>query len=534
MTSSLTIFQTIMSLCQLHYAKAFDMDAKNHFLTSPKLKEQTLLAAIDIGSNSFRLEIGRLDHGHIERVEYIKEAVRQGADLDEDRNLSQESIDRGIRCLARFGERLQGFESSQVRAVATQTLREANNQEVFLKLAKKALGFEVEVISGVEEARLIYQGVSRFLPQSNEKRLVIDIGGRSTEFIIGQGFNANQTASLHVGSVAWSLKHFGNQIFTENAMMRAQIAAESIFDTLGSSFHQKHWDIAYGASGTVGAISDILFLYGRPVDTITREGLYWLREELLRAKSVDKLRLNGLKEERKSVIAGGLSIMLGIFDFLAIDQLNVAKGALRHGLLYDMMARDHDIVDLRNASVMRLAKKFSVDEVHAERVAEVAGKLFSKVTESFNDVQEALQTHALKLRWASLLHEIGSMISPIDAHLHGAYIIDHTEPPGFSQSELHRLSLLISGHRAKLKRLQAFFPDEIFVFQLISLRLAVILCHARQSPNLRGIQLARVGNAIVLTLPKNWAERFPQSFYLLDEERLVWQKTFWQFQINIE
>ncbi|MBC7698167.1 MAG: Ppx/GppA family phosphatase [Bacteroidia bacterium] len=495
--------------------------------------DKSLLAAIDLGSNSFRLEIGRLDSGHIERIEYIKEAVRQGGDLDEDRNLTPESIERGLRCLARFAERLQGFEATHVRAVATQTLREANNRDVFIKLAKKALGFDVEVISGVEEARLIYQGVSRFLPQSNDRRLVIDIGGRSTELILGQGFTSNHTASLHVGSVAWSLKHFGHGEFTENAFTRAEIAAESIFDTLGVNFSHKHWDVAYGASGTVGAIADVLVQYGRPVDTVTKEGLYWLREELLRAKSVDKLRLLGLKEERKAVIAGGLSIMLGVFDFLNIETLNVAKGALRHGLLYDMLARDNEMIDLRNASVQRLARKFDVDEAHGTTVAEVSCKLFDKITEDIQFANGERESHARKLRWASMLHEIGSIVSPIDAHLHGAYILEHAEPPGFAQSELHCLSLLILGHKGKLKRLEADFSDRIFVMQLACLRLAVILCHARQMPNLRGIYLQYLGNKITLSLPKSWPEKYPQSYYLLDEEVLVWQKTNWLFALNI-
>ncbi len=494
--------------------------------------DKTLLAAVDLGSNSFRLEIGQLDSGHIQRVEYLKESVRQGGDLDEDRNLTQEAIERGLRCLARFGECLQGFEPSHVRAVATQTLREANNRDVFLKLAKKALGFDVEVISGVEEARLIYQGVSRFLPQSNERRLVLDIGGRSTEFILGQGFTSHHTASLHVGSVAWSLKHFGRGEFTENAFTRAEIAAESIFDTLGVNYSNKHWDIAYGASGTVGAIADVLMQYGRPVDTVTKEGLHWLREELLRARSVDKLRLLGLKEERKAVIAGGLSIMLGLFDFLNIETLNVAKGALRHGLLYDMLARDNEMADLRNASVQRLARKFNVDEAHAATVAEVAGKLFDKITEDIHFAFGERESHARKLRWAGLLHEIGGMVSPIDAHLHGAYILDHAEPPGFAQSELHCLSLLILGHKGKLKRLEADFSDRIFVMQLACLRFAVILCHARQMPNLRGIQLHYFGTKITLTLPKSWPEKYPQSYYLLDEEILVWQKTTWLLDLN--
>jgi len=498
---------------------------------TPIPADKALLAAVDLGSNSFRLEIGRLDGGQIQRVEYIKEAVRQGGDLDEDRNLTPEAIERGLRCLARFGERLQDFDASHVRAVATQTLREANNRDVFLKLAKKALGFDVEVISGVEEARLIYQGVNRFLPQSAEKRLVIDIGGRSTEFILGQGFESLHTASLHVGSVAWSLKHFSTGEFTEKSFSRAEIAAESIFETLGVNFNRKHWDIAYGASGTVGAVADVLVQYGRPVDVVTKEGLYWLREELLRTRYVDKLRLNGLKEDRKPVIAGGLSILIAVFEFLQIETLNVAKGALRHGLLYDMLARENDMLDLRNTSVHRLARKFDVDQNHAATVADVAVKLFEKISENINFAQGEQQLHARKLRWAAQLHEIGSMISPIDAHIHGAYILEHTEPLGFAQSELHCLSLLILGHRAKIKRLEADLSDRIFVMQLLCLRLAVILCHARKKPNLRGIQLQSSDSLFVLTLPNSWAGKYPQSYYLLDEETLAWQKTNWRFEI---
>jgi len=452
--------------------------------------------------------------------------------LDENRNLTAESMERGIRCLARFGERLQGFETSHVRAVATQTLREANNRDVFIKMAKKALGFDVEVISGVEEARLIYKGVSRFLPQSSDRRLVIDIGGRSTEFIIGQGFTSQHTASLHVGSVAWSLKHFSTGEYTEKAFTRAEIAAESIFETLGTHFNHEQWDIAYGASGTVGAVADVLVQYGRAIDTVTKEGLYWLREELLKTKHVDKLKLLGLKEDRKPVIAGGLSILIAIFDFLNIETLNVAQGALRHGLLYDMLARDNEMVDLRNASVQRLARKFDVDETHAKTVADVAEKLFEKISEDIHFAPGEQQVHARKLRWAGLLHEIGCAVSPIDANLHGAYILEHTEPAGFSQSELHCLSLLTLGYRGKLKRLEADFSDRIFVMQLCCLRLAVILCHARQMPNLRGFQLNFNQNHIQLNIPKTCPQKFPQSYYLLDEEASAWQKIYWRFEIT--
>jgi exopolyphosphatase/guanosine-5'-triphosphate,3'-diphosphate pyrophosphatase len=319
---------------------------------------------------------------------------------------------------------------------------------------------------------------------------------------------------------------------TENAFTRAEIAAESIFDTLGSNFNNKHWDVAYGASGTVGAIADVLYQYGRPIDTITKEGLYWLREELLRAKHIDKLRLLGLKEERKAVIGGGLSIMLGVFDFLNIETLNVAKGALRHGLLYDMITRDNEMLDLRNESVLRLARKFDVEEAHAKTVASVSEKLFEKISENVQFAPGEQQIHARKLGWASFLHEIGCIVSPIDAHLHGAYILEHAEPAGFAHSELHCLSLLILGYRGKLRRLEADFSDRIFVMQLICLRLAVIFCHARQMPNLRGFHLHYSDNNIRLSLPKYWPEKFPQSYYLLGEETLAWQKINWHFEIT--
>lgn len=495
--------------------------------------EQTLLAAIDIGSNSFRLEIGRLDHGLLQRIEYIKEPVRQGADLDEDGNLSEASIERGVRCLSRFGERIKGFKSKQVRAVATQTLREAKNSGHFLSLAKKALGFEVEIISGVEEARLIYQGVSRFLPQSDEKRIVVDIGGRSTEWIIGQGFEASQTASLHVGSVAWSLQHFADQTFSEKAFRRAQVAAQSVFETLGEQFDNHHWEVAYGASGTVGALADILSHYGAPADTITRDGLLWLKSELIKAKTTDKLRIDGLKDDRKPVIGGGLSIMIAVFDFLQIDTLKAAKGALRHGLQYDMLDSDIHRLDLRNTSVVHLMKKFHVNQHHANHVATIADTLFKQLSKKSKRSTESLDQQQSQLKWACLLHEIGAAVSPVNAHKHGYYIIDHTEPPGFSQNELHTLSLLILCHRFKLKKRPIDFDDLAFMTQLICLRLSVIFCHTRTLPSINDIALTDSGDhQFTLKLPDNWPEQYPQSYYLLEEEKTAWQKVGWKLSLK--
>ena len=496
----------------------------------------TLLAAIDLGSNSFRLEIGRHENGLVQRVDYIKETVRQGADLDENRNLKPEAIERGLKCLARFGETLKGFPRQNVRAVATQTLREARNRDVFLKLAQKALGYEVEVISGVEEARLIYQGVSRLLPQSNEKRLVIDIGGRSTEFILGHHLIAETTDSLRVGSVTWSLKYFPDGILSEKNFQRAEIAAESFLDAVADGYQKQFWDIAYGASGTIGAIAEILAYAGFEENIITHNGLIWLRTQLIKAKSIEKLDLAGLKDERKAVIAGGLSVLIGVFDLLKLDQLTVAKGALRHGLLYDMVPQGNDAAkDLRNTSINNLVTRFGVNKAHAANVAKVALVFFNSLTLGIVDDEETLQNLRRlkqKLSWAALCHEVGSAISHTESQKHGAYIVDNTELMGFAQSELHRLSLLVLGHSGKLKKLEADFNDEGFIYQLISLRLAVIFCHSRNYPVLKNITFERAENTFLLGLPSAWQQAFPQTSYLLEEEILAWQKTNWSLVIS--
>ncbi|MBX9935279.1 MAG: exopolyphosphatase, partial [Burkholderiaceae bacterium] len=316
------------------------------------MQNATLLAAVDLGSNSFRLEIGRFEHGHIQRVEYLKETVRQGNGLDEDRNLTPEAMQRGWDCLARFAERLTDFPRAQVRAVATQTLRDARNREIFLQRAIQILGHPIEVISGPEEARLIYQGVSRMLPQSDERRLVVDIGGRSTELILGQGFTAHTVASFRVGSVAWSSRYFDHGNFTPQAFHTAEIAAKAVLDEALVSYHPSTWEVAYGSSGTVGAVGDILAAAGYlPAGTITREGLDWLQERLLRAQNADRVRLDGLKDERRAVIGGGLSVLRALFDLLDIRQMQVAQGALRQGALYDLIDREQPETDLRSSTV---------------------------------------------------------------------------------------------------------------------------------------------------------------------------------------
>ena len=497
------------------------------------MQNGTLLAAVDLGSNSFRLEIGRLDHGRIHRTEYLKETVRQGNGLDSDRNLTGEAMQRGWDCLARFGERLAGFKKAQVRAVATQTLREARNRDEFLTKAHKILGFPIDVIPGREEARLIYQGVAHLLAQSDERRLVVDIGGRSTEMIIGQGLNPRLTESYRVGSVAWSMKYFAEGQFTPRAFESDEIAAKAVLEEAINSYRAGTWDVAYGSSGTIGAVSDVLGVNGFSPGIVSQDGLDWLLERLIKAQSADRLKLDGIKEDRRAVIGGGVSVLRAVFGLLGIREMQAAQGALRHGVLYDLLDREQETTDLRSTTVQRLSAKFNTDEEQARRVSKVARHLFMMSCA----VQPAsgLERLQRKLEWAAQLHEIGCQISHSDYHKHGAYILDNADAPGFSQPELHRLSQLVLGHRGKLKKLELNFADGIFIQQLLCIRLAVILCHARREPDLKDMQLQsgdETAKVFTLRCRPGWAANFPQSAYLLREEVLAWQKTPWNLLVH--
>ena len=491
------------------------------------MQTPSLFAAVDLGSNSFRLEIGQLDKGHLRRVEYIKETVRQGNGLDADRNLTPEAMERGWDCLARFGERIAGFRASQVRAVATQTLREARNRDVFLERAGCLLGFPIEVIAGREEARLIYLGVAHLLPFSNERRLVVDIGGRSTEIILGQEMEARTLESYRVGSVAWSMKYFPDGCWSPAAFKAAEIAAQAVLDEALSFYTRDQWDKAYGSSGTIGAVADVLSHAGWPAGIITREGLDWLKDRLLKAQKPEHLRLEGIKEDRRPVIGGGLAVLRAVFELLNIDEMHAAQGALRHGALFDLLDRESPVADVRSSKVDWLARRFSTDAKQAERVHKVAQALF-KPMQAHADADD-LARHLRKLQWAAQLHEIGLQISHSEYHKHGAYILDNTDLPGFTLDELHRLSQLVLGHRGKLRKLGAELQDALFVQQLMALRLAVLLCHARRDPDLSCLQIEcqLQRRTFRLKLSASWTEQWPQSNHLLREETLAWQKTGW-------
>ena len=513
---------------------------KRHVLAPKMPKTQRRLAAVDLGSNSFRLEVGYVEHGRFYRTEYLKEAVRQGNGLDDNKNLTTQAMERGWDCLARFGERLAGFEAGDVRAVATQTLREAHNQDEFLTRGQELLGFPIDVISGLEEARLIYQGVAQTMPDGQERRLVIDIGGRSTELILGQGFAPKQMGSYRIGSVSWSMQFFPDNRFSRSAFQNAETAAKAVLEEALNTYRRDAWDITYGTAGTVGSVCDVLSAAGGPADCVTRDGLDWLQDQLLKAKSADQLNLAGLKDDRRALIGAGLSILRAIFELLEIDQMQMASAGLRHGLLAELMGRPADSMDLQTRSVQRLANKFEVDADQAERVGKVAQFLFDQIYPC-TAMSEGLKADwsseklLIEINWAAQLHEIGSHIAHTDSHKHGHYIIGNSDATGFTMPELHRLSLLVLGHRGKLRKLIAHLYEANFLRQLLALRLAVILCHARRDPQLQGLTLIADNHSLqgfVLGFRAGWDKAFPQSAHLLREEMLAWQKTPWSLTIN--
>ena len=487
-----------------------------------------LFAAIDLGSNSFRLEIGRLENGLLRRIEYLKDTVRQGNGLDAEHRLSAEAMERGWACLARFGERLAGWPGTQVRAVATQTLREARNREVFLERAQRLLGHRIEVITGREEARLIYLGVTHTLPETDERRLVIDIGGRSTELILGQGHQPQWLQSYPVGSVSWSMQHFPHGRWSRSALRTAEVAAQAVLDEALSHCPRSHWDRAYGCSGTVGAVADVLQAEGWPVGTITTQGLDWLQEQLLQAGSPERLRLAGLKDDRRPVMAGGLAVLRAVFALMQIDTLHLSAGALRHGALFDLLERENPGNDVRDRMIDWLARHFEVDGPHSERVTQTALHLFDQLNAGTGQDGQRRQ-----LQWAAQVHEIGMHIAHSEYHKHGAYILEHTDLAGFTVDELHHLGVLVLGHRGKLRKLGAALDALTVAQPLLSLRLAVLLCHARRAPDVHGLRLqsAPASQGFELQLPTGWAQRFPQSAHLLHEEQIAWAKSPWPLRV---
>lgn len=517
------------------------------------------LAAIDLGSNSFRLEIGQISRGRYKRIDYLKETVRLGGGLDRDGRLNEEAQARGLDCLARFAARLEGFAPQQVRAVATQTLREAGNRDAFLARARPVLGQPIEVISGREEARLIFSGVARLQP-SARTRLVVDIGGRSTEMILGQGRTPRHAESFQVGSVSLSMRYFPDGRFTEAGFRAAQIAAGAELEEALQPFAPGRWVEALGASGTVGAVSQLLAANGIGDGAITPVGLRWCIEACLAAGHHDALDLPGLKPERRAVLGGGLSILYTLAMQFGIDALHPARGALRQGVIFDLAERLEAAHgrpgaprssgrDLRDGSVLELQRRFDSDLAQAARVRRLALAFYGSVTPAAGAGGNASTPRSdaaaparrgssaaaygaaaadetmRELGWAALLHEIGMSVSHHDHHRHSAYLLAHVDAPGFSQSQQRRVADLVLGHRGSLRKLGNALEQEANQWPVLCLRLAAVLCHARNDLPEGVAQLKRTPQGAELQLDAAWAEGHPRTMFLLGEEARTWERT---------
>ena len=477
-----------------------------------------VLAAVDLGSNSFHMVVARYSHGQLVIVDRLRETVRLAAGLDEQGRLSRESIGRALQCLERFGQRLSDMKADRVRVVGTNTLRKAKRKGAFLDRAREVLGHPIEIISGVEEARLIYLGVAHTTPSQGGHRLVVDIGGGSTELIIGEGLAAKRLESLYMGCVSMSAQHFADGVITEKRMKRARTAAQLEIEPVMARFRRTEWDTAFGASGTMRSVADTLAAQGRPAGQIARDGVEWLLGECLKAGETAKLKLPGLAADRQDILPGGLAIMVELFDMLGIETLRVADGALREGLLYDLLGRLTD-EDARARSVRAMEARFHVDGAQADRVEATALAFLRQVRAGWK-LDEPLAE--LVLRWAARLHEVGLDIAHSHYHKHGAYLLANADLPGFPREEQSLLAALVGSHRRKLNaaQLEDLVPPWHLKaeFLIVLLRLAVLLHRGRGPRALPEIDLRPKGRSLECIFPKGWLEAHPLTAADLEQE----------------
>lgn len=477
------------------------------------------LAAIDLGSNSYHLIVARHEHGALRIIDRVRENVRMALGLRPDGSLEPERHRRALACLAKFGQRLRDIPSEQVRAVATNSVRRLRNPRAFLLTAETALGHPIEVVSGREEARLIYLGVAHGLPKAKHRRLVVDVGGGSTEFIIGQGFAVHETESLQMGCVASTLRFFEDGKLTRKRWQRAQTEIEVELQQFAANYRAIGWQESIGASGTARVLGAVCAALGAGEDPfITAQGLAIIRERLLEAGEIEHIDLPGLPEDRRSVIAGGAVIFESIFQALDIQQMRVCDTAMREGLLHDMLGRaEHR--DPRDSSIEALARRYSADAEQSRRVEHTAQQLFDQVADEWG-LQE---THRDWLAWAARVHEIGLAIAHSQHHVHGAYLVAHSDLYGFTHQEQQVLAFMVEAHRRSisLQRLHAL-PERLAKpaqYLASLLRVAVLLHRARTANGLPPITAKASERGLRLSFPKSWLEGHPLTLADLEQER---------------
>ena len=474
----------------------------------------TPLAAVDLGSNSFRLLIAKEEGGQIVPISTHREGVRLAGGLSGDNELSEDKIAEACEALGRFRERLASIPADRVRAVATSTYRVAKNGSALLRRSEQALGLPIDIISGPEEARLIYLGCAHTLPWSEQERLIVDIGGGSTEFIVGRRYEPELTESFQLGAVTLSHNFFPGGVVTASAFRKAEVFVRSRLEVLQKRYKQG-WDVAYGSSGTIRAIFEIVTENGFG-DAISVDAMLKLKSALIDGGQMNRIELAALKSSRAPVLPGGLAILLALMQELNVTTVEPSEGALRLGVVYDMLHRSEapSSADPRNITVSRMQRRYGADVEQARRVETLALSFWKRA--------DGAGTDAL-LSWAAAVHEIGMAIAHEDYHRHSAYVIEHSDIYGFSEQERGSIALLTLGHTGSLKKIDRSALSRSQLVRLVCLRLAALFCHGRVDESPSAV-LAVSGESFSLQLDAQWLSEHPLTALLLDEEVSRWTK----------
>jgi exopolyphosphatase/guanosine-5'-triphosphate,3'-diphosphate pyrophosphatase len=477
-----------------------------------------VLAAVDLGSNSFHMVVARYSHGQLVIIDRLREMVRLAAGVAENGRIDKDVAARALACLQRFGQRLRDMHADSVRVVGTNALRLAHKKQAFLERARDALGHPIEIIAGMEEARLIYSGVAHTMPSEPGKRLVVDIGGGSTELIIGEGLNPLELESLQMGCVSWSERFFRDGKISAKRFERARIAARLELEPVQAEFRRLGWDNCAGSSGTVRAIGEAIRALDPAALAMTPAGIARAIEYCVDAGQARELTLEPITEDRRPVFPGGLAILAEIFSALDIKEMRIAEGAMREGLLYDMLGR-YRREDARERTVRAMQQRYHVDTAQAERVEATARNFLEQTREAWK-LEEPLAHLALK--WAARLHEIGLDVSHSGYHHHGAYLLENADMPGFPREEQRLLARLVGAHRRKLalEGVEELVPpwDRSAVHLIVLLRLAVLLHRGRSSTALPPLELSATLRSLEVRFPARWLKEHPLTSADLQQE----------------
>lgn len=494
-------------------------------------KRSNTYAAVDLGSNSFHLLVARREHGELRVIDRIKEMVRLGGGLDETGLLDPEVQDRAFACLARFGQRLRGIPADNLRAVGTQTFRRMKNSNAFLMVAETALGCPIDIIAGREEARLIYLGVTQAVAGLEERRLVIDIGGGSTELVIGEGLGQLEMESLQYGCVSLTRRFFGDGRITAKRWKKAVRSVLADLQELRLRYLRTGWDSAIGSSGTIKAVEEICRQQGWIEKDINLDALYLLRDRLLEYDTIDAVQLAGLSERRHPVLIGGVVMLLACCTALEIETLKVSPYALREGVLHDLLGRLDD-QDPRDKTVDAFMARYSVDRQQVDRVKLIALKVCDKIA----DGMFLRPLHRQLLAWAADLHEAGLSVSHSRYQLHSGYLVENSDMTGFTRQEQLFLAALVQNHRRAIPR---GFADKLparmhepLRMTLFCLRFACILCRSRDDRTSPTFRMSGGDNMITASFPEGWKKSHPLTMFDLRQEAGDLESIGLQFRVS--